>query len=194
MDASLYIGSLLVGGIAGLTLTSTAFQRPQKLMEQYEKRCDSLGELLNNARSNPAMGGRLKDAARKSSGAINLGNILKTPLPLIGIFTFELLEIVVMLLFLFAEVALLLVYFASNPGDQNILSAAQSDLLTKGYVLIFFAILAITTAHVLALTAASEEFRRRRRLLKRNIEITDVTSQEQLYALLIDENYRRPIA
>jgi hypothetical protein len=141
LNTSLFIAPLVVGGIAGLTLSSAAFQLPRGFADFYEKYNKELKVAEKNAAVNVSMGEDIKADMKNDSKEYFLNHITR-----FGMCRLHLLEISSIVLFLLTEFLIMLLFFYTiiRPNPDDLLTLDQSIFLIGGYILLFLSITLIT--------------------------------------------------
>lgn len=164
IDISLYISPLIVGSIAGCTLTSWALQRPRNLiktMEEQNSQIDLIiNETLKNKQSDELGKGTYVGQAIREAGfyTLHLFSVFLIPLPIISMYLIDFLEFVVIMLFLLSELLVLSTFFFYSNAD------AVRNFVTVGYISFISAILTMAFTHVFTMICAISENRRLNRI------------------------------
>lgn len=123
VDISLYVSPLIVGSIAGCTLTSRAFQRPRNMIKIMEDKNSQIDRIINEITKDKQLDEHGKklytERAMKEAGiyTLQLGSIFLFPLPFISLYLIDFLEFIVISLFLLSELIVLSTFFFFNNPD-----------------------------------------------------------------------------
>jgi hypothetical protein len=159
VDKSIFLGSLLVAGIAGLTLTSAVFQLPNRYAQDYKSVLKGLLANLkisiNKTKNNPFISYNTRNdinnmynrLSRQDISPFNLNFIL----PIIRIRSIDFWEIFVAFLFIVMEVFVLLIYciIPDNANTNTYLDPTQLLYLNLAYISLMLAIFTIFIVHVI---------------------------------------------
>ena len=160
VDKSIFLGSLLVAGIAGLTLTSAVFQLPNRYAEKYKSVIKGLLANLKlsmaKTKNNPFISYSTKNDInnmynglnRRDASPFNLNFIL----PIISIRFIDFWEILVAFLFIVVEVFVLLIYgiIPDNANTNTYLDHTQLLYLNLAYISLILAVFTIFIVHVIS--------------------------------------------
>lgn len=125
---TLYLGSLVVGGIAAISLTHLAFERPNTIINDYlnENFGFTKNEIVNKETVESYESSYKKFMMRKD---------------LIGIRVIDFLEAIVVIIYLIAEIALFLLFLFSAPTDTNAIDPNYNLFMEIGYSLLCMGII-----------------------------------------------------
>lgn len=172
VDPSLFIAPLLVAGIAGLTLTSTAFQRPRRLVGEYQRRLEDLvTQNVEAIRENEAIPEDIRRGLvlqlDQIKERVNGSPFLDYPMRIINIRRIDFFEFIVMLSFLLLEICIALI-FKSTPEDTPVytmLTFEQMNYLSYGYVFLIIGITLILLIFLTGLWDTSQLYRKTKRFI-----------------------------
>jgi len=184
-NLDLFLPPLVVGGIAALTLTGNAFERPNKLKKKY---LDEVGmqkiENIKNASNDFIPNYWFQNNEAKS-------NVLFQK-KVFGIYIFDIIEAVVMSLYLIVELLVLCIFIYPNPieaikdatcyKDDTLLYPISSllkeqiELLFIGYGILWLGLLITLILFIYCLYAISRQKRRKR--ITNHIEFDDANPIE----------------